>query len=126
MKYIFYPIHLIVGSLIRLIDWLTSPRKMQRPPEKQADVDEQTRHLTLYHYPACPFCVRVRRNMRRLNLDIKQVDPRKNDLAMRELTEEGGKIQVPCLRISESDGSHRLMYESADINAYLDKRFENT
>ncbi len=126
MKYLFYPIHWLLGGIIRLIDFLTAPKPVQRPKEQQQQIDEQTRHLTLYHYPACPFCVKVRRHMRRLNLTIEQIDPRQDDLAMRELTEEGGKVQVPCLRISESDGSHRLMYESADINDYLDQRFANS
>jgi len=30
---------------------------------------------------------------------------------------------VPCLRIEKADGAVEWMYESADINRYLERRF---
>lgn len=122
MKYLFLPIHWIIGGLIRLIDYLTAPKPLQRPEEKQKEIDESCQSLTLFHYPACPFCVKVRRNMRRLNLPIEKVDPRKDPVAMDELTNQGGKVQVPCLKISEGE-EVRWMYESSDINSYLEEQF---
>ncbi len=123
MKYLFYPIHFVVGGLIRLIDLLTSPKPMQRSRENQAKIDESCKNLTLYHYPACPFCVRVRRNMKRLNLPIRQIDPRKDTQALDLLQNKGGKVQVPCLQIVDPGGNSQWMYESADINAYLEEKF---
>jgi len=38
--------------------------------------------------------------------------------AHRELVNEGGKMQVPCLRI-EQKGKVRWLYESGDIIQYL-------
>jgi len=39
-----------------------------------------------------------------------------------ELLSEGGKIQVPCLKITEND-KITWMYETAEIATYLEKRF---
>jgi len=39
-----------------------------------------------------------------------------------ELESSGGKIQVPCLQISQ-DGEVSWLYESNDIIGYLDKHF---
>jgi glutaredoxin len=123
MKYLFAPVHLLVGSLIRLVDFLTSPTPLKRSETAQVAVVEKCKNLTLYHYPACPFCVRVRRTMKRLNLPIRQIDPRKDPHWMHKLQTEGGKVQVPCLQIVNPDGNSTWMYESADINRYLEQEF---
>ena len=36
-----------------------------------------------------------------------------------ELTNGGGKKQVPCLRIDEADGTSNWLYEAQDIIDYL-------
>jgi hypothetical protein len=36
-----------------------------------------------------------------------------------ELTNGGGKKQVPCLRIDEADGTSNWLYEAQDIINYL-------
>ena len=123
MKYLFLPIHLIVGGLIRVVDFLTTPASIKRPAEAQSTIDERCKNLTLYYYPSCPFCVRVKRQMKRLNLNIRKIDPRKDKEGMKNLQEQGGKVQVPCLQITSADGSSEWMYESADINEYLTKEF---
>ncbi|MGD2117502.1 MAG: glutathione S-transferase N-terminal domain-containing protein [Chromatiales bacterium] len=123
MKYLFLPLHFIIGGLIRLVDFATSPTPLQRPADEQQQIAEDCKNLTLFHYPACPFCVRVRRNMKRLNLPIRRIDPRKDAQAMQRLTEEGGKQQVPCLQIIDANGQSSWLYESGDINAYLNQRF---
>lgn len=123
MKYLFLPIHLLVGGLIRLVDFLTTPGSIKRDEASQKAIDERCKNLTLYYYPSCPFCVRVKRQMKRLNLNIRKIDPRKDESAMKLLQQEGGKVQVPCLQIVSEDGSTQWMYESADINEYLTKEF---
>lgn len=120
---LFKPLHLAVGGLIRAVDFVTSPRPLKRSADAQALVDEQCKNLTLYHFPSCPFCVRVRRQMKRLNLPIRLLDPRQDPQWMQTLQTEGGKEQVPCLQIVETDGSSTWLYESADINDYLAQRF---
>jgi len=57
-----------------------------------------------------------------LNLPLQFRDVRKNETYRRELEEEGGKVQVPCLRIDRDDETE-WMYESDDIVQYLEDRF---
>ncbi len=116
-------IHWFVGSLILFFDWLTSPKGVKRAPEVQAAVNNQASDLTLYQYKACPFCVKVRRNMKRQSLPIETRDAKRSDSARVELLEGGGKLKVPCLKIQDPQGDVRWMYESKEIIGYLEERF---
>ncbi len=80
--------------------------------------------LTLYHLPTCPFCWRVRLAAWRMGLKLPKHNLMLSPAAHSELVREGGKMQVPCLRIEEG-GKVRWLYESADIVAYLKKRVNN-
>jgi len=100
------------------------PRGIERDPAEQARVDEQTQQLALYHFPACPFCIKVRRVMQRLSLDIELRNAQPAGPYREELQNEGGAVQVPCLRIEEDDGSVRWLYESDAIIEYLRERFD--
>ena len=42
------------------------------------------------------------------------------------MIEQGGKRQVPCLRISNEDGKVEWLYESKDIKHYLEQRYGDT
>ncbi|MBF8781221.1 glutaredoxin [Pseudomonas fulva] len=111
-----------LGQLIVFGDWISRPAKRKRSPQAQAEVDRQARGLALYQFHACPFCVKTRRALHRLNVPVALRDA-KNDPAHRQaLLEGGGRVKVPCLRIEE-DGKTTWMYESGDIIAYLDRRF---
>jgi len=123
MGFIFKPIHFVLGKLILFIDWITRPKPIRRSPEEQKQIDEQASHMALYHYPMCPYCVGTRRQMYRLGLNMDLRDPRNDPQWMTELVEQGGKKQVPCLRIENGNGSVEWLYESEDIMEYLDKRF---
>ncbi|MCB1803160.1 MAG: glutaredoxin [Gammaproteobacteria bacterium] len=110
-----------IGQLILLVDAATAPRRPQRDAASQARIDDAARNLALYQYRACPFCVKTRRALRRLGIEVELRDA-KNDPRWRdELLAEGGRQQVPCLRIPQPDGSVRWMYESDDIIAYLER-----
>jgi len=109
-----------IGQAILLVDRLTAPARPVRPADIQARIDAATGSLALYQYVACPFCVKTRRAMRRLGTDIELRDAKRDPQWQQELLSEGGKLQVPCLRISEADGSTRWLYESNDIIAYLE------
>ncbi|WP_350433090.1 glutathione S-transferase N-terminal domain-containing protein [Shewanella sp. H8] len=111
----------ILGRIILLLNFVFAPKKRQRSQDEQAIVDQQTQSLALYQYAACPFCVKVRRDMRRQNLTINLVDA-KQDANQSELVSQGGKLQVPCLRI-EQDGNTQWLYESKAISNYLNERF---
>lgn len=110
-----------LGRLIVFINWLTRPSPIQRSSEKQEHVEIAAKSLSLYQFYACPFCVKTRRVIHRLNLPIAYHDAQLNP-HRKELEQEGGKIKVPCLRIEENN-SVRWLYESNDIIKYLDTRF---
>ncbi|MCU7223279.1 glutaredoxin, partial [Pseudomonas brassicacearum] len=74
-------------------------------------------------FHACPFCVKTRRALHRLNVPVTLRDAKNDPLHRQALLEGGGRVKVPCLRIEEDDGKVTWMYESNDIIAYLDKRF---
>jgi glutaredoxin len=112
-----------LGRLILLVNALFAPRPMTRPADEQQQVDAQTARLKLYQYLACPFCVKTRRAIRRLGLNIETRDALHNPTYREELASQGGKQQVPCLQITHEDGSVEWLYESSDIIAYLQSRF---
>ena len=116
-------LRIVLGNIILFIDFITSPRRLKRTEQGQAAVDQATRQLALYQFHLCPFCIKVRRAMKRLNLKIELRDAKNNDMYRSELAEQGGRIKVPCLRITEDDGSVSWMYESSDIIQYLERRF---
>jgi glutaredoxin len=113
----------LLGTLILLIDWLTTPKGIKRAEEVQAAINEQTKDMTLYQYKACPFCVKVRRAMKRLSLPIETRDAKRSETAKNELLVGGGILKVPCLKIVDDTGSEKWMYDSREIIAYLEQRF---
>jgi glutaredoxin len=123
MKYIFKPIRWVLGQIIIFIDWVTRPKIPQHSAERRSELDQQTANIKLYQFQMCPFCVITRRTIRRLGLHIETRDARNDPMWNAELISEGGKYQVPCLRISHDDGSVEWLYESSSINQLLDKRF---
>jgi glutaredoxin len=123
MKYIFRSIRWLLGQLIVFIDWLTRPKRPVHTPEYKAELDAATANMVLYHFKLCPFCVKTRRKVHKLGLNIETRDARNDPKWNTELVSEGGKYQVPCLRITEENGDVTWMYESSYINNYLEQRF---
>ena len=123
MGFIFKPVRWVLGQIIIFIDWVTRPKPMQRSLDAQAEVDQRTESMALYHFRMCPFCVKTRRQIRRLALNIENRDARNDPQWNQELISDGGKYQVPCLKVTATDGSVQWMYESTEINQYLDKKF---
>ena len=93
----------ILGSLILFLNWVFSPKSIVRNSVLQKEIDQQFSGFTLFHYPACPFCVKVRRVMKKYNLSLKLVDPRNCETGMQDLIKGGGKLKVPCLRIQNNN-----------------------
>ena len=123
MGFIFKPVRWLLGQIIILVDWLTRPKPVERSADEQKEVDKQTKNMVLYQFQQCPFCVKTRRSIRRLALNIEKRDARNDPRWNQELINEGGKYQVPCLRIVADDGSVEWIYESTVINQYLDEKF---
>lgn len=119
----FRTLRLVLSPFMIIGELLTTPKGMERSPEAQREVDEATRALVLYQFRTCPFCIKVRKEIQRLSLNIDTCDALKNPECRTALQQGGGEVKVPCLRISEADGSQRWMYESNDIIAYLRERF---
>lgn len=121
-RYFFRTVRIVLTPLVIAWDVLTTPKGIVRSTDDQAKVDAATANLFLYHYRACPFCIKVRREMKRLSLHIAGCDANKNIECREDLMLGGGKLQVPCLKINEN-GNERWLYESDDIIAYLKKEF---
>lgn len=111
-----------LGRIILLLDWVFTPKGIKRSPEDQLQVDTLTKGLSLYQYAACPFCVKVRRAMKRSTLNIPTHDANRCDSSRQKLMAGGGKLKVPCLRIETDNGDEQWMYESSDIIAFLQNR----
>jgi glutaredoxin len=116
-------IRLVLGAVILLCNWVFTPRGIRRDPELQAAINQKTARLTLYQYRACPFCVKVRREMKRQSLTIETRDAKRSDSAREELLAGGGDLKVPCLRVEDGLGQVEWIYESKDIIGYLEGRF---
>ncbi|EIO9964713.1 glutaredoxin [Pseudomonas psychrotolerans] len=111
-----------LGQVIVGLDLVTRPRKLKRTEQAQAAIEAELANLSLYQFQACPFCVKTRRALHRLNLPVRLKDIKKEPHLRAELEQGGGRVKVPCLRIDE--GSQSVwMYESDDIIAYLEQRY---
>lgn len=112
-----------MGRIVLLINWLTWPRAGKRSADEQQRVEAVLANHALYQFHACPFCVKVRRAMQRLNLPIELRDAKSDEQSRLELQMQGGEVKVPCLRIEHADGKIEWMYESSDIISYLEQKF---
>lgn len=119
----FKTLRIVIGPFLLLAERLSAPKGMVRTPEAQQDVDRQCRSLALYQFGTCPFCIKVRQEMRRLSLTIELRDARNDARHREDLAQGGGRVVVPCLRIEDGQGGSRWLYESADIIQYLRTRF---
>lgn len=109
----------VLGRIILFFDFVFSPSKPKRSAELQAEIDSSTAHLSLYQLPACPFCVKVRREMKRSGLNIELKNINQNETLREELIAQGGKKTVPCLRIVDENKTVSWLYESSAINQYI-------
>ena len=108
-----------LGRLILMIDFLTRTKPIVRKKSKQDAIDASTVNLSIYQFNACPFCVKVRRQLRKNSLNIELRDAKNNTEYKEELMREGGKYKVPCLRIETDSGDIKWLYESDSIISYL-------
>ncbi len=119
----FRTLRIVLGPVMLLKERMTQLRGMQRAPAAQATVDQQCQSLALYQFSTCPFCIKVRQEMRRLSLPIEKRDAQHHTANRDALLQGTGATQVPCLRITEADGQTRWLKDSAAIVAYLRERF---
>jgi len=120
----FKTLRLVLGPFVLLWEWLRRPRGVVREPAAQATVNLQCASLVLYQYNTCPFCIKVRQEMRRLSLPIERRDAQKNANHRQALLQGGGAAKVPCLKITDAAGQSQWLYDSAAIIDYLRARFQ--
>ena len=119
----FKTLRLVLGPFVLLWEMVTTPKGIVRPAEQQQQIDQQCRNLALYQFKTCPFCIKVRRAMRGLSLNIELRDAQHAPQHREALSQGGGQIKTPCLRITDEQGNSQWMYESDDIIQYLRQRF---
>lgn len=85
-----------------------------------SDAEDST--LTLYGYPACPYCAMVLGAIRDLKAPVELRDTLVDPAYRKAALEGTGRTTVPVLRIDE-DGETRWLPESKDIVDYLYERF---
>jgi glutaredoxin len=112
----FRTLRTVLGPFMLLKERLTQPRGVNRAPAAQAAVDLQCQSMALYQFSTCPFCIKVRQEMRRLSLPIEK----------RDAQHDSGATKVPCLKITDSQGQTQWLQDSNAIMAYLRAHFGTT
>ena len=125
MKIFFKIIRIILGPFMLLWEMISRPKAISRTTQEQAEIDQQCKSLALFQYKTCPFCIKVRKEMHRLSLNIEKFDAQQEGTNREALVSGGGKAKVPCLRITDKVGKHQWMYESGAIITYLRRRFDS-
>lgn len=123
IRYFFRTLRLILTPFMLISEKLSTPTGIERPPEEQGCVDDACKNLALYQFSACPFCIKVRKEIARLGLNIETRDAQHDDSHREALAAGGGRVKVPCLLIREN-GNDQWLYESDDIKSWLQQRFE--
>ncbi len=121
IRMFFRTVRRVIGPIMLFIDKITTPKGVQRPAESQFEIDQNTQNLTLYQFKTCPFCIKVRREIKRQSLNIELRDAQHDQLNRELLLKGGGKIKVPCLQVRNEDGNVHWLYESKDVIEYLRK-----
>lgn len=123
VRLFFRALRVLLGPVMLLWEFGTRPKGMVRPPELQQEVDGACRQMILYQFGTCPFCIKVRQEIRRLSLNIACFDAQKDERNRNDLLRGGGQVKVPCLRITDQSGHSQWLYESGKIIEYLRGRF---
>jgi len=124
IRYFFRTLRLILTPFVLLWEKVTTPKGIERPAEHQQKIDAQTAQMALYHFKTCPFCIKVRREMNRLSLNIELRDAQHDAQHRGDLQAGGGKPQVPCLKMTDERGNVQWLYESDAIIQLLQSRFD--
>ncbi|MEO8407694.1 MAG: glutaredoxin domain-containing protein, partial [Oxalobacteraceae bacterium] len=123
MKTFFRLLRLILGPVMLLKERLTRPPGVVRAAPEQARVDAACQKLTLYQFSTCPFCIKVRQEMRRLSLNVALRDAQHSAENRQVLLAQGGSSKVPCLKITNQHGNAKWLYDSGEIIGYLQQQF---
>ncbi len=123
IRYFFRGVRVLLAPVMLISEKLSTPKAVERTPEEQAQVDIACQQLALYQFRTCPFCIKVRKEIARLGLNIELRDAQLDPAHKQALLEGGGKVKVPCLKITDDAGQATWLYESDEINRWLHQRF---
>lgn len=113
-------IRVVVGFILTILDKLTSPAPIKIESSELIKIQEKSKGIELYQFSACPFCIKVRRYMKKNNISLPLRDAKNDEKFRQELLDGGGRIKAPCLKITNSDGT-KWLYESDDIILFFEK-----
>ncbi|ASK36095.1 glutaredoxin family protein [Alloalcanivorax mobilis] len=125
IRYFFRTLRVLLTPVMLLAETLSTPKRRQRAPRQQLEIDQACQQLALYQFKACPFCIKVRKEIARLGLNIETRDAQHIAEHRQALSEGGGRVKVPCLRIDGDGGETEWLYESDRIKAWLAERFDD-
>ena len=123
IRYFFRGVRVLLAPVMLISEKLSTPKAVERTPEEQAQVDIACQQLALYQFRTCPFCIKVRKEIARLGLNIELRDAQLDPAHKQALLEGGGKVKVTCLKITDDAGQATWLYESDEINRWLHQRF---
>jgi len=126
LEFVMKFIRWFLGRLILTFDFITRPKPIMREKKDQEKIDSITSKFSLYQFNACPFCVKVRRQIRKFSLDVELRDAKNNISYKEELISEGGAHKVPCLRIDHNVKQTEWLYGSKEIIIYLKSELQLT
>lgn len=124
LRYFFRTLRILLTPFVLLYEKVTTPQAIAHSSDAQADIDAAASRLALYQFRTCPFCIRVRKELARLGVNMELRDAQHDPEHRAALEAGGGRVKVPCLRIASDEGQDQWLYESDAINAWLRQRFE--
>ncbi len=119
----FRALRVLLGPFMQLWEFATRPKGLVRAPAAQQAVDRQCQNMVLYQFTTCPFCIKVRQEMRRLSLPIERRDAQHDQKNKDDLLKGGGTVKVPCLKVTDANGQSEWIYESGAIITRLKSQF---
>ena len=119
----FRTLRVLLGPFMQLWEFATRPKGLVRSATEQQAVDRQCQSMVLYQFTTCPFCIKVRQEMRRLSLPIERRDAQHDQKNKDELLKGGGIVKVPCLKVTDAKGQSEWIYESGAIITRLQSQF---
>ncbi|OUS28623.1 hypothetical protein A9Q99_11460 [Gammaproteobacteria bacterium 45_16_T64] len=75
--------------------------------------------LSLYYYDSCPFCQFTLQALEKADVEVALRHIHRTPNYRSELIKQGGKAQVPCLKIDTVQGESTWLYESSDIIRFI-------
>ena len=103
IRLFFRLVRLILTPFMLLAEKLSTPKAIVRSETEQTAVDAACSQLALYQFRACPFCIKVRKEIARLGLNISKRDAQHNQQYRNELQSGGGKIAGIVKTLSEKN-----------------------